>query len=190
MEINKQIEESMIKLNSQIVIVINGKGGVGKDTICTIASRLFSVKTISAITPIKKIATQCGWEGGKDNKSRRFLSDLKKLLISYNDLPNRYLVDEFCDFRSQHQYDVLFVHIREPVQIADFMERIYGTRVTLLIRSDRKDTLKQKYGNSSDDNVEDYNYDYIFNNNCELDELSDKVNEFLKNMFKKEGVLL
>ena len=39
------------------IIVINGAGGVGKDTLCNIAARHFAVWNISSITPIKELAT-------------------------------------------------------------------------------------------------------------------------------------
>ena len=42
------------------------------------------VENISSITPIKDLAKLCGWGGEKNEKSRKFLSDLKQLLIDYN----------------------------------------------------------------------------------------------------------
>ena len=69
------------------VIVINGAGGVGKDTLCEFAEKHFRVMNISSITPIKEIAAMCGWGGEKTDKARKFLSDLKALSIEYNDFP-------------------------------------------------------------------------------------------------------
>ena len=69
------------------VIVINGAGGVGKDTLCELASKHFKVYNVSSITPIKEIASMCGWRGEKDDKARKFLSDLKRLTVEYNDYP-------------------------------------------------------------------------------------------------------
>ena len=80
------------------VIVINGRGGVGKDTLCDFARAHFKVKNISSITPIKEIAAQCGWDGKKDNKSRKFLSDLKKLCVEYNDYPTVWALGQYKDF--------------------------------------------------------------------------------------------
>ena len=59
----------------QLAIVINGCGGVGKDTLCQMAARHYKVRNISSVTPIKELAVQCGWNGAKDNRSRKFLSD-------------------------------------------------------------------------------------------------------------------
>ena len=36
------------------VIVINGAGGVGKDTLCEFAEKHFKVMNVSSITPIKE----------------------------------------------------------------------------------------------------------------------------------------
>ena len=63
---------------NKAVIIINGAGGVGKDTLCDAAATSYKTRNISTITPIKEIAAQCGWNGAKDNKSRKFLSDMKK----------------------------------------------------------------------------------------------------------------
>ena len=80
------------------IIVINGKGGVGKDTLCEITKKYYRTVIVSSIDPIKNIANQIGWDGTKDPKSRKLLSDLKRLCIEYNDFPTRYLVKEVCRF--------------------------------------------------------------------------------------------
>ena len=54
---------------SKVAIVINGPGGVGKDTLCELAARHFKVRNVSSITPIKEIAAMCGWHGEKDDKA-------------------------------------------------------------------------------------------------------------------------
>jgi hypothetical protein len=117
------------------VVVVNGRGGAGKDTVCEIAGRHFFARTVSAITPVKELAARCGWDGGKDNRSRKFLSDLKRALIEYNDLPNRYLEGELAAFLASGD-DVLFAHIREGAQIDDFRRRAAPARcAALLVRS-------------------------------------------------------
>ena len=96
------------------VVIINGKGGVGKDTLCNIIGKKYAVKNISSITPIKEIAKIGGWKGGKENKDRKFLADLKKLFIDYNDLPFLYLKKEMESFLL-NEYDVLFIQDRKSV---------------------------------------------------------------------------
>ena len=48
------------------VLVINGAGGVGKDTLCDLAEKHLKIRNISTITPIKELARMCGWDGSKD----------------------------------------------------------------------------------------------------------------------------
>ena len=38
------------------VIIINGAGGAGKDTLCAIAARHYAVTSVSAVDRIKEIA--------------------------------------------------------------------------------------------------------------------------------------
>ena len=94
------------------IVIINGKGGVGKDTLCDVIAKKYIVKNVSSITPIKEIARIGGWQGGKENKDRKFLADLKNLFVEYNDLPFVYLKKEMESFL-QAKEEILFVHIRE-----------------------------------------------------------------------------
>ena len=85
-------------MKRKLVVVINGKGGVGKDTFCDFVSEKYRTLNISTITPVKEIARRYGWSGEKDKKSRKFLADLKRIFIEYNDLPNSYAFQEYKKF--------------------------------------------------------------------------------------------
>lgn len=171
------------RIVKKLVIVINGAGGVGKDALCAAASARFAVKNVSAITPIKKIALENGWDGQKTPRARKFLSDLKRCFIAFNDLPNRYLLSEYRDFLRDGN-EILFVHIREGDQIDAFKREVSEIPcVTLLVRR-----AGQEYGvgaerNDSDDNVERYEYDYRYDNDKSLTDAERDFPVFLENIF-------
>jgi hypothetical protein len=151
----------------KVAIVINGAGGVGKDTLCELASKHFKVKNISSITPIKEVAALCGWDGTKDNKARKFLSDLKNLCVEYNNYPTVWAKKEYDSFLRSDE-EIMFVHIREPEEIEKFVKATDGKAKTLLIRGGKRMPVGE-YGNKSDDGVENYQYDYYFMNESTLD---------------------
>lgn len=152
----------------KVTIVINGVGGCGKDTLISFLNDIYCVKNVSSIDPIKKIASVLGWNGEKDEKSRKFLSDLKKITTDYNEYTLNYVLKEQEDFLSS-EYEIMFVHIREPEEIAKFVKRSKGETLTLLIRP-RQELENKQYGNYSDDSVEKYSYDLVFDNNKSLEE--------------------
>lgn len=160
----------------KIVIIINGVGGAGKDTICDLAAKHYKVKKISAITPIKDIAQNYGWNGEKDARSRKFLSDLKRVFIDYNDLPTKYLYDQYRNFL-ESKNEILFVHIREKEEIEKFKKLVDIRCKTLLINRQNIDV--EKWGNASDDEVRNYQYDFYFENNGSLSEVEQKLVPFL-----------
>lgn len=162
------------------VIVINGAGGVGKDTLCEFAEKHFKVMNISSITPIKEIAKMCGWNGEKTDKARKFLSDLKALSIEYNDFPTLWAKEKYSEFLASDN-EIMFVHIREGEEIAKFVKATGGKAKTLLVRGGERMT-KSNYGNASDDGVENYPYDYYFLNDKTLEEAENSFIEFLKNI--------
>lgn len=161
------------------VIIVNGNGGVGKDTLCDFAAEKYKVRNISSITPIKNIAVQNGWDGGKDAKSRKFLADLKQLFVDYNDLPCRYLESQYREFLETDE-ELLFVHIREGEEIDKFKKCVTEIPcVTLLVR---RDSGEKSWGNVSDDNVENYHYDYSYDNNLPLEETGAAFQAFLQEL--------
>ncbi len=165
----------------KLVIIINGKGGVGKDTLCGFAAKAYKVKNVSAITPIKEIARQNGWKGEKDAKSRKLLADLKRVFIEYNDLPCRYLCEEYNDFLKSDE-EIMFVHIRETEEIKKFREKVRIPCITLLIT--RKQMQDISWGNESDDNVIHYDYDFEYHNDGELKEAEKDFISFIKHILE------
>lgn len=165
-----------MKDKEKCLIIINGKGGVGKDTLCGFAAELFRVRNVSSITPIKKIAAENGWKGEKTPKARKFLADLKEVFIQYNDLPTSYLLAQYQEFLESKE-ELMFAHIREPEEIDKLKSRISGRCITLLV----KRTLNgvENWGNASDDDVEQYHYDYIYENSCSLEEAKKDFLPFL-----------
>ena len=152
----------------KIALVINGCGGVGKDTLCDLAAKHYRVYNISSVDPIKDIARTCGWDGRKDDKSRRFLSDLKALTVAYNDFPTVWAKERYLGFLESDD-EIMFLHIREPWEIEKFVRATDGAAKTLLIRGGER-LKKECYGNVSDDSVEDYSYDYYFINDMSLED--------------------
>ena len=168
---------------NKAVLVINGQGGVGKDALCEIAERHFKVKNISSITPIKEIAKNCGWNGTKDDRSRKFLADLKQLSIEYNDYPTSWAIEQYEDFLRGDE-EIMFVHIREPREIEKFVERTNGAAKTLLVRAG--DRIKRgAFGNSADDLVEHYNYDLYFMNDKTLEEAEESFVGLLETLLER-----
>ena len=168
------------------VIVINGSGGVGKDTLCNMAANHYAVRNISSITPIKQLAAACGWDGSKDDRSRKFLADLKQLTIAYNDYPLRWLREQYRDFLLGED-EILFVHIREPEEISKFVAATDGRALTLLVRGGARYRAKRgraAFGNAADDEVENYRYDYCFENVLPLKDTEPVFLRFLEGMLK------
>lgn len=149
------------------VFIINGKGACGKDTLVKAVAAKYPTQNESAIDPVKAAGRLLGYEGGKSDKDREFLSKMKELSIWYNDHPTQYLLQKYREFEESNN-ELLFLHIREPEQIKHFLEcfeeaKNPDTRIaTVLIKSEW--TQDHTYGNPSDDNVDKMHYDLIYIN--------------------------
>ncbi len=161
----------------KLLIIINGKGGVGKDTLCDFAAARYRVRNVSSITPIKEIAAANGWTGEKTPEARRFLADLKEAFTRYNDLPTRYLLEQYRQFLDSDE-ELMFAHIREAGEIAKLKSQVDGPCVTLLVR--RGSQVPAAWGNAADDETEKYAYDYIYENRFPLEEAKKDFLAFLE----------
>lgn len=164
----------------KLVIVINGAGGVGKDTLCDHICQRICSQNVSSIDPVKKIAKAAGWNGEKTPDARLFLSNLKRLMIDFNDAPTTYLLEKYrCFIHSSD--NILFCHIREPEEIDKFKSKVNTAIATMIIK---RDTGVEHWGNKSDDDVFMYNYDFTFNNNGPLDETKVKFEQQIRGMLE------
>lgn len=153
------------------IIIINGYGGSGKDTFVDLVSKYNKVYNFSSVDKVKEIAKIIGWNGEKDEKSRKFLSDLKKLTSDYNDMPFNSIKEAINKFYSSDK-EIMFIHIREPEEIKRVVNEFNAK--TLFIK---RDNIKKITSNDSDASVENYNYDYIINNTS-LEALEEKAKSF------------
>lgn len=154
------------------VIIVNGKGGSGKDSAELFIEEYMKkkgekVKKISIIDYTKQIAKTLGWDGTKTEKNRKFLCDLKKLLTDWNDLPFQVIETEIIN-ANKEGIEFLFIDAREPDDI-DRIKACSPNSYTLLIKRDEVDSVE--YGNFADDGVFNYQYDYVIENNGSLIDL-------------------
>jgi len=169
------------------VVVINGGAEVGKDKFVSFfkeISKDFRVKNYSSIDRVKQISEICfGWDGKKDDKSRRLLSEMKKIWTDFNDGPFDIITNQIVtdikwskDKNKDTSKNIYFLHIREPKEILKVKQFYVDDCITLLIKKD-VDFIPD---NDSDKNVENFDYDYIVDNNKSEIELKKRAEEFLK----------
>lgn len=165
----------------KVVFVINGRGGAGKDTLISGASRIFAVENISSIDPVRRAAALIGWNGKKDRKGRKLLSDLKAALTAYDNSPENSVLRRLRAFLSSGK-KALFVHIREPEAIESFKEKAGVPVRTVLVR-----THPKELGNASDDRAEEYGYDIIIDNSGPLWQAQRDFNRMLAAELRAAG---
>lgn len=163
------------------IIIINGQGGVGKDTICDIVKKHYGTKVVSSIDRIKSIAVYGGWNGQKDLKGRKLLSDIKLAFSEYNDLPFKQMAHEIKIFKDFRKEQILFIHVREPEEIKKLVSEYPEIKTLLITRGQNP----YEFGNMADDNVLNYNYDFVFENNGKLENLENDFIEFFKSKMLK-----
>ena len=160
---------------SKQIFIINGSGGVGKDTFCEKCGHYTDVKVVSSIDLVKHFATEMGWSGQKTPRDRRFLSDLKDLLTAYNDLPFKDIKQKVNEFKQDTDNMFLFIHIREPEEI-ERAKKEFGAHTVLVVN----DNVLGIYSNHADGRVLEYDYDVVIDNSGTLEELEWEAKRFVE----------
>lgn len=173
-----------------VVILISGAGGNGKDTFINFVNQSLAVYNISTIDPIKEVASTLinltvssdyspidsqKEMDDKSDKYREFLHELKMAWSNFNDGPNINMLEETRHVLTMHEdererYDVIFIHVREPEEIANLkkdIERYFGIACLTMCVQGLVDPAA--YENECDKNVDKYSYDlYITNTDLEI----------------------
>lgn len=159
------------------IVIINGTGGAGKDTFVTFCSEIEKVLNISTVDKVKEAAKiLVGWNGEKDEISRKLLVDLKKISIDYNDAPTKYVLEMAEQFKKSEN-NLMFIHIREIDEI-EKTKKLLNAK-TLLITNPR---VKLITSNNSDGKVNEYTYDYYIENDKTLEDLKNKAIKFVNEL--------
>jgi hypothetical protein len=165
---------------SKRVVIINGSGGVGKDTFVKFCSEYTGVVNISSVDVIKSAASILGWNGGKAEIDRKFLSDLKLLATDYNDHSFNYIKECIKRFKYNEQSSILFIHLREPGEI-EKLKKEFPEIITLLIKNKNVEGISS---NMADANVDKYQYNYVIPNDDTLSDLEAIACSFVKGILK------
>ena len=178
------------------IFIINGSGGVGKDAfINAVHDQSFepskniyiNMANYSSVSKVKEIAKLIGWNGSKTEKDRKFLSDLKLLTTEFNNMSlndMKKYANDFMNYNSRNEEKILFLHIREPEEIAKAVEEFkeYNAKTILV----KRDSVKHITSNMADENVYNYDYDIVINNNGNIEDLKEKADTFLIDYINKE----
>jgi tRNA uridine 5-carbamoylmethylation protein Kti12 len=165
------------------VVIVNGMPESGKTTfqyrcIDKLKKLGYNAVIISSIDWVKEIALSCGWNGVKNDKNRKFLSDLKKLLTDWDDAVLKHLINDINYYHYQTDNTVIFIDIREPDEIKR-AEKLFNAS-SVIVR--RPQVECNHYNNSSDMNVFNHSYDYTLQNDKGIDELDSEIDNFIRYM--------
>lgn len=151
------------------VYITNGSAQNGKDTFTELLSKYISVFKYSSIDLVKEMFEVVGVDKHKKTeKKRKLWSGGKDLLTEYDDIPFKDITSIVADFKNNLiDAEILLIDIREPEEIARAV-KTFGAE-TILIRNPR---VKKIESNHADANVENYEYDYIIENDGTLEQLN------------------
>lgn len=166
-------------LKNKHKFLINGTGGVGKDSLIDIIAKQYQVMNISTVDMSKKAAEYGGWYGGKTEKDRKFLSDITMLFYKYNDTPYKYVKKNLENFNRWLYFQFMFVHCREIANI-ERLKRDFGFK-TLLVKNPNVPAITSNIGDA-DASRDDYEYDYTIVNDGTVEDLEEKVKDFLEGL--------
>lgn len=165
------------------IVVINGQGGVGKDLFVDYCNEFYDyLYGFSTVDFIKYAAHQFGWNGTKEPKDRKMLSELKRILKEWDDVPYKKTAEYIQTAKANavfNDYDeILFIHCREPEEIQRLKDDFDA--IPILIR---RPEVERDWGNIADDEVFDFFYDYVIINNSK-EELKESAEFFINEILE------
>jgi len=170
------------------IVIINGLGLSGKDEFIKQIQLLslqnensIKIINISSIDCVKEQAKNFGWHGEKNEKSRKFLAELKNIWIEYNNGPFNNIIEKVKIQKEQNTNCIMFIHCREISEIEKFKKYFKDAFfITLLIKRN-----VETPNNIADSQVFDYQYDYTIDNDGDILDLKEKAKVFLNFILKK-----
>ena len=166
------------------VFILNGVGTSGKGKFAEYIQKYIPGFKYSIIDLPKEAAEILGWNGGKTEKDRKFLSDIMDLATEYNDSPYNDVKSLVIDFyKDEIDLKVFLIDMRDPKDIARAVKDFNAE--TILIRNPRVDNIES---NHADRDVENYEYDYIIENDGTLEQLERVAKIFVRDIICEKHI--
>ena len=160
------------------ILITNGSGGCGKDTLAEFMSKYVDIIKYSSIDFFKELGTLGRMKPQKDEGERILLYNLKKAFIEYNELPTILCGEKIDNFLQSNENGILIIDVREPKEIQKLKE-LYPQIITVLVINKNVPVITY---NSSDANVFDYVYDYVIDNSYTLGVLEESAITLLQEL--------
>lgn len=161
-------------LNKQ-VFIINGSGGVGKDTFVNLIAKYIPITHITIAAIPKMIAEYFGWDTEKTEKERKLLSNIKLAIDEYNDGNYKRVVQAHKNFMNDEHTEWLIIDMREAKDIERAIKD-FGAKTILI----KRNSIPKITTNIADKGVFDIEYDYTIDNDGTIEDLNKKAYEFIK----------
>lgn len=174
------------------VFIINGHNGAGKDEFVNQFINAsenngnhYKISNVSTIDPIRKmICIPRLWNGIKDEAARQLMHDVKEAVDKYNNFTTVEAAHKVITFKlaSPMVRTVSFIHCREPEkiqQLINYLEEKHKDTFmigTILVRRNSDNIA----GNAADQNVENFKYDIVIDNNSTIDALYEQALNVIK----------
>lgn len=161
------------------VYIVNGAPGCGKTTFEESVRAFLRGEVchiFSTVDFVKRIALFCGWDRTKTPQNRKFLSDLKDLLTEWDDVPFKKTIEEVETFQKLSANPIIFIDCREPEEIKRLAA--YFNAKTILIT--RTAAEKAVASNHADQDVLNFEYDIVIDNNGTIGDLIETVADFIQ----------
>jgi len=180
----------VINMTNIKIVVVNGRPGSGKTTFeeCCRAIMGPFCQMRSTVDKVKSLAFRAGWDGKKTPEARKLLSDLKKLFVEFNDMPFNDIKSHIAYFQSDlERYGVendkalFLVDSREPEEIQRFKDEL-GAITVFVQRAEHENEVES---NDSDANVDNFEYDYVIENDGTIADLHERAREFVNLIFEE-----
>lgn len=164
------------------IIILNGMARSGKGEFYNILSSKINCEQYSIVDPVRAFLKSLGIsENAKSERWRKLMSDIKLLLEDYDDIPYQCTKEVVMDFLRTSSAKILAVDMRERQDISKITEE-YGA-IRVLINNRKVDIITS---NPADANVFDIKYDYIVDNNGDLQHLEAEVDMFIAWMLENK----
>jgi dephospho-CoA kinase len=160
------------------VIIVNAYPKSGKTTFELFIAQYQATLIRSSIDCVKELAKKYfGWNGIKDEETRKFLSDMKRMFSEEFDIVYSDISKTIQRFYRDTSLELLMIDSREPAEIERFKNQFHA--ITVFVQ---RDDCEKLTSNESDANVENYKYDFYINNNGTLEDLEQQAIEFINKL--------